>query len=170
MPPPPSAAPPTLGYLPVDPLRPVRVRYDPDQPPPAGYTLVTRPRRPFVVTGAFAFGLAYTISLAEFAARTPDDETDMLAIPLVGPLMTITRSEPCPVSEEDEFGQSDCEVERDLRIIWYGFDTTFQLMGAAFVALGFAVPSRWYFRDDVKVAFVPARFGEGAGFIARGHF
>ena len=154
---------PVYGTVPVAPGGPVRLRYDPDLPPPVGYHLVTRPRRGLVIGGAIPFGIFYGISALEALSRTPDPETDMLAIPVFGPFLAVNAADTCEGVSEDGGG---CRTRRDLKYIWYSFDGAGQVGGATLLVLGYAIQKHWYYRDDVKLAVVPSGDARGSTGLA----
>lgn len=109
-----------------------------------------------MIGGAIPFGFFYGISLMEAFLRTPDFETDVLAIPVLGPFMAINRADTCAGVQDHRIA---CKTKRDLKYVWYTFDGSIQVLGAALMTVGFAVRKRWYFRDDARVAVVPTSFG-----------
>ncbi len=161
-----SRAAPERTWAPAADGRPIRLPFDPDQPPPAGYQLVSKPRRGFLIGGGIPFGIFYGISLMEALSLAPNDETDVLALPVIGPFLAINRVQGCDPDDDDTW----CETKRDLKYIWLAQDGAYQVIGATLITVGLTVRKHWYYRDDFAFTVTPTRVGRdayGVGAIGR---
>ena len=101
--------------------------YDPARGVPPGYHVVSRARRGFVIAGAIAFGVWYAFCVV---AATVRESATVLAVPVIGPLIYLPRS----------------DVHTNERPFW-GALSVAQGVGATLFVVGLAARKRWVVRD-----------------------
>jgi len=161
---------------PVD-TRPYTMDYQPGQPIPPGYRVLSRPHRAQLTSGSIAFGISYTISVIMAASYTEASATAerynqvpysprWLYLPLLGPWVALAtaRSHDCRNSYyASSYFYGQCEDANKNLMPWRAlliFDGILQGLGAYFTVWG--IKQRWYqlvLNDDVQVQLLPVPMG-----------
>ena len=187
----PSGAYPPAGddqEPPID-TRPYTLDYQPGQPIPPGYRVVSRPHRALVTSGSILLGISYTISIFVAASRTEASSTAesyhqvpydprWLYMPVIGPLValaTTLKSHDCRNSYyASSYFYGQCESAAGNLDSWRVFlvmDAIVQGAAAAYAVYG--IKWRWHqlvLTDDVQVQVLPVpmgRTGEGLALVGR---
>jgi hypothetical protein len=168
-PPSPAAAHPGYVYPPgkcpeADP-RPATLPFRPGRPAPQGYFLEEHVRRGPVIAGAIVLGVPYALGLSIAAGDNFSNQTGWLAVPALGPWITLATRENCATSPDDGGCPSDSGVRTVLVL-----DALMQATGATLLIWGLSSPHKRYVRDDVSLQLVPTQFRGGYGLGAVGTF
>lgn len=155
----PVAQPPAPVAAPLPPPVPLhylpRTRpYRDDAPPPEHYILSDEPRRGLVIGGVIAVGVPYiTGLLIAGVAQDFPNKSAFLAIPVVGPWITLATRDTC----EEQSGVLDC-ASSDLARRALLFDGIFQGLGTALLVTGFTWTKSVWLREDLadNIDFMPA--------------
>jgi hypothetical protein len=172
---------------PID-TRPYTLDYEPGQPIPPGYRVLSRPHRAQLTAGTIIFGISYTVAIILAASRTEASSTAenyhqvpysprWLFVPIIGPLIALAtaKTHDCRnayFASSYFYGQCD-SANGDLGT-WRAFlvmDAILQGAGAAYAVYG--IKWRWYqlvLTDDVQVQVLPVpmgRTGEGIALVGR---
>lgn len=131
-------------------------------------------RRGPIIAGAILFAVPYALGLSFAGGDGFSNQTGWLALPIVGPWITLAARERCddtPTYDDtfDRF-ESPCDGERTLRTLLV-MDSLMQATGAALLLWGTLSKTKQYVRDDVTVQLVPTQLGRsGYGLGAVGSF
>lgn len=157
--PPPNAAPP-----------PRERRYVEGQRIPPGYTVEERVRRGPIIAGSIVFGVPYVLGLLAASADDFPNQSGWLAVPVVGPWVTlVSREETCTNGYDDDsdYYNYDCTDGVQTLLV---LDALMQTTGAALFIWGVSSTKKVLVRDDVALTLTPARVGSGYGFVTRAQF
>jgi hypothetical protein len=168
----PSAPPPGWYYQ----QPPATLPYRKDEPIPPGYRLEKRPRTGLIIAGAVVTAVPYFIGLSIASAAKFDNATGFLAIPAIGPWLTLAvrDNNNC----YDEFNSVNgvstsryCPADAGV-VTLLVLDALVQTTGALLFVIGIASDRELLVRQDVaKLRLTPLRFnGGGHGLGLRGTF
>ena len=173
---------------PVD-TRPYTMDYEPGQPIPPGYRVVSRPHRAMLTSGSVVLGISYTVSMMVAASCTEASSTAesfyqvpydprWLYVPIIGPLValaTTLKTHDCRNSYyASSYFYGECESANKNLGEWRAFlviDAIVQGAAAAYAIYG--IKWRWHqlvLTDDVQVQVLPVpmgRTGEGLALVGR---
>jgi hypothetical protein len=143
--------------------------YEEGQPVPAGYRVVSQPRRGLVIGGSIMTGVPWVFSVMGAVAADYDNKSGYLLVPGIGPwLMLLAGGAKDNCSTVN--GLQLCDKQSGLRSIIV-LDGLVQTGGAVMFIAGLALPRKRLVRDDVTVSFVPTPMGrDGYGIGAVGTF
>lgn len=176
---PPPAAPP--GYPPqgaypaypppappAQPKKPPRLlAYHDGMDIPAGYHLETKMRKGPLIAGAVVLGVPYVLGLAIAAGANYQNKSAFLAIPAVGPWLTLgIRNHTCA---PDDAG---CDAGEALARTFLVLDAIMQTTGTGLLIWGIADQKDVLVRNDVVrvIGVAPTRVGSGYGLGLVGTF
>jgi hypothetical protein len=186
--PPPSGYPqqappqPGYGYYPPAPppgwyyqQPPATLPYRKDEPIPPGYRLEKRPRTGLIIAGAVVTAVPYFIGLSIASAAKFENATGFLAIPAIGPWLTLAVRENSScynrfngtTTVSSDYCPADAGV-----VTLLVMDALIQTTGALLFVIGIASDRELLVRQDVaKLRLTPLRFnGGGHGLGVRGTF
>lgn len=158
--PPPNAAPP-----------PRERPYVEGRRVPPGYTVEERVRRGPIIAGSIVFGVPYMLGLLTASADDFPNHSGWLAVPVVGPWVTlVSREETCDAGfdYEDEV-EYECRGTDPVQTLLV-LDALMQTTGAVLFVWGVSSSKKVLVRDDVAWSLTPARVGSGYGFVSRAEF
>jgi hypothetical protein len=169
----PSAPPPGWYYQ----QPPATLPYRKDEPIPPGYRLEKRPRTGLIIAGAVVTGVPYFIGLSIASAAKFDNATGFLAIPAIGPWLTLAARDNSScydrVTGSGTISSSDVYCPADAGVVTLlVMDALIQTTGAILFVIGVASDRELLVRQDVaKLRLTPLRFnGGGHGLGLRGTF
>jgi hypothetical protein len=167
----PSAPPPGWYYQ----QPPATLPYRKDEPIPQGYRLERRPRTGLIIAGAVITAVPYFIGLSIASAAKFDNATGFLAIPAIGPWLTLAVRDDSNCY--DEFNGTGVSTSRycpaDAGVVTLlVLDALVQTTGALLFVIGISSDRELLVRQDVaKLRLTPLRFnGGGHGVGLRGTF
>lgn len=141
--------------------------YQEGQPVPEGYQLEERPRTALVTTGWILTGVAYGGALAASGGAGFKNESGWLAVPLLGPWMTLgQRNYHCDNSSD---ARADCVADVFV-VMGLIMDGIMQSGGGTLLMVGYLAPKKGLVREDATLRIVPMRVGSGQGVGIRGSF
>ncbi len=140
-------------------------------PTPTGYDEVSEPRVGLIVGGSVLLGVAYGVPLSIVAAAEFPNETDWMAVPVVGNWITIARMRFGSCSNR-RFVEEDCDDSAEragdvLGAVALGFTGVMQAGGLAMIITG-AAAQKTRLVPTFGVAPMPVR--SGAGLMMSGSF
>ncbi len=154
---------------------PATLPYRKDEPIPPGYRLEKRPRTGLIIAGAVVTAVPYFIGLSIASAAKFDNATGFLAIPAIGPWLTLAVRDNSNCYEE--FNGSGVSTSRycpaDAGVVTLlVLDALIQTTGALLFVIGISSDRELLVRQDVaKLRLTPLRFnGGGHGLGLRGTF
>ncbi len=171
--PPPGYPPPgyyPYYYPPPNAAAPPRERrYVEGQRIPPGYTVEERVRRGPIIAGSIVFGVPYVLGLLAASADDFPNQSGWLAVPVVGPWVTlVSREDTCDGASYDDgdYGYDCTDGVQTLLVL----DALMQTTGAALFIWGVSSTKKVLVRDDAAWSLTPARVGSGYGFVTRAQF
>ena len=167
-PPPPAgyAPPPHAGYQ-----APYELPYRAGQPIPSGYRLVEEPRYGLVTAGYLVAGIPYGLGLVVAMSTNFDNGTEWLAVPFVGPWLTMGQrnyhcdENPDGTSEDAAGCLADVFVVMGLLM-----DGLMQAGGGALLLTGYLTTKKTLVREDLALSIRPIVGSSAWGFAASGRF
>ncbi|MDQ2644813.1 MAG: hypothetical protein M3020_13440 [Myxococcota bacterium] len=142
--------------------------YRDGMPLPPGYHLEERPRRGLVIAGWLTAGIPYALGLTVAASADFGNESGWLAVPFVGPWLTLGRRDyGCDEREEGEEDRSCLEDTVVAPLILSGIAQT---AGGTLLLVGYLVTKNYAVRNDVSSVVLPSRVGSGYGLTWTGGF
>jgi hypothetical protein len=169
--PPPGYPPP--GYYPgypypppgsQPPAREREVRYEEGDPVPPGYVVRERPRRGLIISGSIVLGIPYVLGLVSASADNFSNESGWLAVPAIGPWITLASRRGCDsyrYSEDD----ASCRAVRTVLVL----DGIMQATGAILFVAGVSSTKKVLVRQEAW-AIAPGHVGSGYGLVTQGRF
>lgn len=153
--------------------QPRELPYYEGEPAPAGYRLVERTRRGWIIAGALTFGIPYAISVSVAAGGRYEDPVGWLLLPIVGPWVAAGRLEDdvdCVDSSSDSSLDTCDDVATQRGLL--AFDGLAQAAGAVMIVLGMTSPRQlWVLDSATELEVTPVRLGRsGYGVAATGTF
>jgi hypothetical protein len=144
-------------------------------PVPSGYHVEERPRRGMLIAGPVIIGSAYAIGLTVASTDNFPNSTGWLAVPVLGPWITLAarhRTDSCVVDatgfDTCDSSTTDDSTTRTFLIL----DGLTQATGAVLLIYGVASPKKVVARDFVgSLHFTPAKIGRDSyGGVLTGSF
>jgi hypothetical protein len=174
-PPPFSYPPPGYGYgYPPPPRAPDSIPYD-GGPVPPGYHVEERARRGMLIAGPIVMGVPYLLGLTIASSENFPNSTSWLALPVLGPWLTLAsrhRSDSC----SNDFnscsdGSLDSGIDSTTRTFLV-LDGVMQTAGAVMFIYGLASPRKVIARNFIgSLQWSPSQFGRtGYGGVLAGSF
>lgn len=147
---------------------PPRYEYQEGTALPEGYHLEEQPRRGFVTAGYLTAGIPYFVGLMVAASVDFKNASGWLAVPFLGPWMTIGHRRYACIGNEEECrnslaGLGDGGVLASLII-----DGIAQAAGATFLMVGYLSSKQYAVRDQSAVVVAPSVVGSGYGLSVAG--
>jgi hypothetical protein len=170
----PAAPPPGWYYQ----QPPATLPYRKDEPIPQGYRLEKRPRTGLIIAGAVVTAVPYFIGLSVASAAKFENGGGFLAIPAIGPWLTLAVRDSSECRETFFNGtttvttsNADCAADATI-ITMLVLDALMQTTGALLFVIGVSSDRELLVRQDVaKLRLTPLRFnGGGHGLGVRGTF
>lgn len=120
------------------------------------------------------FGVPYALGLSVAGGDDFQNQTGWLAVPVIGPWVTLAARDRCDasVTYDDTFDtfESTCDEERTIRTLLV-MDALMQVTGATLLVWGLTSKTKRYVRDDVSLQVLPTHVGRsGYGLGAVGTF
>lgn len=172
--------PPGYGYYPAAPppgwyyqQPPATLPYRKDEPIPPGYRLERRPRTGLIIAGAVVTAVPYFIGLSVASAAKFENATGFLAIPALGPWLTLAVRDNTNCYNRSLGTTSDYYCPADAGVVTLlVMDALIQTTGAILFLVGIASDRELLVRQDVaKLRLTPLQFnGSGYGLGLRGGF
>jgi hypothetical protein len=155
-----GTAPWAYNYPPVYPYRD-------GMPLPPGYHLEERPRRGLVIAGWLAAGIPYGLGLTFAASSDFENESGWLAVPFLGPWLTLQKRD-YGCDDDDEADDHSCLEDAVIApLILSGIAQT---AGGTLLLVGYLATKTYAVRNDVSYVVVPSRVGSGYGLTWAGEF
>lgn len=170
--PPPGYPPQGYGYPPqAYGVPPPSLPYRKGDRVPAGYHVEEKPRKGLVVTGVLLTAIPYAFGLFAATAANFDNQSGWLAVPYLGPWLTIGRRS---YGDCDRTAGSSHETARCagdvLAAVGLVFDGVVQAVGGTLLLVGVLTPKEELVRDGQSLRVTPIRIGSGYGLGMRGAF
>lgn len=145
---------------------PKRLRYDPGQPIPAGYTLQEGSAKGLWIPGLIIVGVPYFSGLFIASVSDFNNEGGWLAVPVVGPWITLAARRDCSRDETDWDSQACSSTDADVNSLVRTsliLDGVLQTAGMAMTIAGFSITRRQLIRNDLaEVWIAPGSLTAGA--------
>lgn len=149
---------------------PQRMPYRSGDPVPSGYHLESRPRAGFVTAGWVLTGVGYGLGMMSAMAAGFSNESSWLAVPYVGPWMTLgRRGYGCGKSEEPDAKEGLSCVGDIFAVMGLITDGIIQALGGTFMLIGYTATKQELVKDQ-GIRVMPLRLGTGYGAGVGGAF
>jgi hypothetical protein len=129
---------------------PKKMPYSEGDPVPAGYHVSTHARTGLVVAGSIVFGIFYGFTAAG-AGSSSDSDTNLLYVPVVGPIL---------------YGNTLTSDYRSVSRFFLWIDALAQAGGATMLLVGLLVPKTELVRNDIGEVHVQPMVGTNGGGLA----
>ena len=151
---------------------PPRKRYREGDPIPPGYRLEETVRKGPIIAGAIVLGVPYVIGLSVASQRGFENESHWLAVPGLGPWMTLAARDGCDddrSSNDEDDDLADCVGDVLLGTV-LTLDGLMQATGSVLLIVGLTSKKEVLVREDLALTVRPIRIGRGHGLGISGTF
>jgi hypothetical protein len=169
---PPAYYPPPHGYAPRSYEPPLELPYRKGAPIPTGYHLEERPRTGLITAGWIVTAIPYGVGLVAGASASFHNASGWLAVPFVGPWLTLGRRDySCDDLNEDDDSSEGLGCAGDV-LIATGLilDGVMQATGGTLLLFGYTTSKTTLVRNDAVLRIRPVRVGTGHGIGFDGTF
>lgn len=149
---------------------PTRMAYRSGDPVPSGYHLESHPRTGLVTAGWVVGGIGYGLGMMSAMAAGFANESSWMAVPFVGPWMTLGRRDYGCGKSEDPGAKEGLDCVGDIfAVMALITDGIMQTLGGTFLLIGYTATKQELVKDEA-LRVMPMRVGTGYGAGVGGAF